>query len=766
MKNKPSQESVKTTRLHISGLVQGVGFRPFVYRLATGLKLNGKVYNQNNGVVILLQGEKLAVEKLQDCIKPGAPKTAEIVNIDRQVVYEPIYSEFSIDTSQTIDNSITRVSPDIAVCESCLDDMKRQPRRLDYPFTNCTHCGPRFSIIENIPYDRPFTSMKDFKMCPGCEKEYSDISDRRFHAQPIACNNCGPTYSYYSGKETITAYKEILDTIKTDLESGKVIAIKGIGGFHLACDAFNHEAILDLRKIKKRDKKPFALMAKDIGTARKYAVLSEKETEALTSWQRPIVLAEQKMPHVLSEEIANGLNTIGLFLPYMPFHYKLFEHTGKEIFIMTSANLSDCPIITENTIALKSFLPLPMPVLLHNRKIVNRVDDSIVQDDALGLRIIRRSRGYTPRPVTLNIDVEGILATGAELTGAFCIGRHNQAIMSPYIGDIKNSETMEFFEQAYGRMKKLFRFTPKVVACDMHPDYLSTAFANTLGITVVPVQHHHAHIASCMAEYGIDEPVIGVAYDGTGFGTDGKTWGSEIMIATQNSFERIYHFEYVPIPGGDKATEEPWRSAFSYLHKAYNGNYQATLKIFENINPDHLKMAETALTNKINTPESCSAGRLFDAVSALLGVCKFSTYHAEAPLNLEHSVTENIDDCYDIELKPEISWNIVIRQIVADLNNKTATGIIAAKFHNTVAEITTRAILQLHFETGISKAILSGGTFQNRYLIKKTVGLLKNKSILLYLPSQLPPNDGGIALGQMVIAAKQQKICFKIRTPT
>jgi hydrogenase maturation protein HypF len=421
---------------------------------------------------------------------------------------------------------------------------------------------------------------------------------------------------------------------------------------------------------------------------------------------------------------------------------------------MTSANFSNCPIINLNTEALEIFLPKGISVLTHNRDIVNRVDDSIVQEDALGLRIIRRSRGYTPKPVLLNFDAEGILATGAELTGAFCIGRQNHAIMSQFIGDIKNAETMEFFEQSYEAIKNIFRFSPTVVACDMHPDYLSTAFANKLGIPVVCTQHHHAHIASCMAEFGIDEPVIGVAYDGTGYGTDGKIWGSEIMVASLSSFERKYHFEYVSIPGGDRATDEPWRSALAYLFKAFAGAYPKHIKMFTTIGAEHLKMVETALKNEINAPESCSAGRLFDAVSTLLGICINSTYHAEAPLKLEQAVAKNIEDAYKIELNPVISWDSVILQIVSDLENNTNTGIVAAKFHNTVAEITSRAIQQIHSETGIIKVILSGGTFQNKYLVKKVVDLLRNSSLDIYMPSQLPPNDGGIALGQMAIAAK------------
>lgn len=759
MQNSSTENKIKTTQLLVSGLIQGVGFRPFIYRLAKSLELNGKVYNQNNGVVVLLQGDELVIEKFRKLLTTELPAAAEIISIRSELFYDSTYSNFSIETSQTVDDTITQVSADIAVCENCLEEMKHQPHRLDYPFINCTNCGPRFSIIENIPYDRPFTSMKDFKMCPECKKEYSDVNDRRFHAQPVACNHCGPFYKYFTADDSITDFKSVRLKVKRDMETGKVIAIKGIGGFHLACDALNPVAIDNLRQIKKRDGKPFALMVKDIETAKKYAQLTDKEIHALSSWQRPILLVDQKVPQRLSDKITNGLKTIGIFLPYMPFHYQLFEITGKDILLMTSANFSDCPIIIDNKEALETFLPKGIPVLVHNREIVNRVDDSIVQYDALGLRIIRRSRGYTPRPVTLKPDVEGILAVGAELTGAFCIGRQNQAILSQYIGDIKNSETLEFYEQSYKTMKKLFRFSPKIVACDLHPDYLSTTFAKNLGIPLVYTQHHHAHVAACMAEYGLDEPVIGVAYDGTGYGTDGKIWGSEIMVATLADFDRKFHFEYVPVPGGDKATEEPWRSGYAYVFNAFSGLFPPNIKLFKDIPENQIKLIDIALNKKINSPESCSAGRLFDAVAALLGICTFSTYHAEAPLKLEHAVASNINECYTIDLKSKISWNCVILQIISDIEKQIDKGIIAAKFHNTVADITFRAILELSAKTGISKVILTGGTFQNKYLVKKIVDLFINTGIQLFMPSQLPSNDGGIALGQMVIAAKTRIMC-------
>jgi hydrogenase maturation protein HypF len=751
--------NIKTTRIRLSGLIQGIGFRPFVYKLAKHYKLNGEVINQNNGVHILVQGNEQDIGAFIAQIKIRAPKAAIITLLEQEIIYRERFGNFSIGHSKTISGAITMVSPDIAVCQECLEDMKTEKHRLGYPFTNCTNCGPRFSIIENIPYDRSQTSMKIFDMCPDCSAEYKDINNRRFHAQPIACNTCGPSYFLYSGQKENSHFESILTIIGEAIDSGEVVAMKGLGGFHLACDAYNPQALLQLRKIKKRDSKPFAIMADSIETARKLAILTPEEEATLLSWQRPILLAKAKNKNEFPHEIAGGLNTLGIFLPYLPFHYQLFEHIKPKVLVMTSANLSQCPILTDEKEAISHFGPFNLKILAYNRPIVNRVDDSVVFEGPLGKQLIRRARGYTPLPVMTHIDVDSILATGAELSGAFVLGKERLAILSQFIGDLKNYETLQFYEESYARFRKLFKFSPRLIACDMHPDYSSTTFARHFGLPVIEVQHHHAHIAATMAEYGLDEKVIGIAYDGTGYGTDGKTWGSEIMVADYHNFERKFHFEYVPVPGGDKVAEEPWRSAFAYLYHAYQGKIPDNLDFLKKINQQHNDLIRKALVHNINIPESCSAGRLFDAVAALINVCTHTSYHAEAPIKLEHILRENVHDYYPFELKKSISWSNTIRGIVTDLHNNVAPSVIAAKFHNTVALVTVHAVLALQKETGINKLILSGGTFQNVYLTKKIVDLLKNTKMQLFISHQIPCNDSGIALGQLLIAAKKNELC-------
>lgn len=715
--------------------------------------------NQNNGVYILVQGNEQDIGSFITQIKIQAPKAAIITSLEKETIYRKRFRNFSIGQSKTVSGAITMVSPDIAVCQECLEDMKTEEHRLGYPFTNCTNCGPRFSIIENIPYDRSQTSMKIFDMCPVCKAEYKDIDNRRFHAQPIACNTCGPSYSLYFQGKVITHFESILDIISEAFDSGEVIAMKGLGGFHLACDAYSPQALLQLRKIKKRDSKPFAIMVDSIETARKLVLLTPDEEDTLLSWQRPILLAKSKNKNEFPDEIACGLNTLGIFLPYLPFHYQLFEHIKPKVLVMTSANLSQCPILTDEKEAISHFGPFDLKILAYNRAIVNRVDDSVVFDGPLGKQVIRRSRGYTPFPVITHIDVDGILATGAELSGAFALGKEKLAILSQFIGDLKNYETLQFYEESYNRFQKLFKFSPRLIACDMHPDYSSTTFALHFGLPIIEVQHHHAHIAATMAEFGLDEKVIGIAYDGTGYGTDGKIWGSEIMVADYLNFNRKFHFEYVPVPGGDKVAEEPWRSAFAYLYHAYQGKIPDTLDFLKQIDQQHTRLLRKALENNINVPESCSAGRLFDAVSALINVCTHTSYHAEAPIKLEHILQENVFDCYPIELKESISWSNTIRGIVTDLHNDVAPSVISAKFHNTVALVTVHAALALQKETGINKLILSGGTFQNVYLTKKIVDLMKNTEMQLFISHQIPCNDGGIALGQLLIAAKKNELC-------
>ena len=748
--------STKTHQLHIRGLIQGVGFRPFIYRLAQEMNLNGIVYNQNNGVIVHLQCEEKKVDSFCQEIIKQAPGAATIESIDRSEITLKTLDDFVIGPSKKVDKSITQVSPDIAVCTNCLNDMKHQTHRIAYPFINCTNCGPRFSIIENIPYDRPLTSMGKFEMCPTCRQEYKNLRDRRFHAQPVACNNCGPTYKLHKGNIRISDFSEILSSISVIIEEGGILAFKSLGGYNLVCDAFHTKALKKLRAIKKRDGKPFAIMVANLDVIKEYTDVSTLEEDCLNSWQRPIVLL--KSHYDFPRELANGLTTLGIFLPYLPIHYQLFDSLKTKALVMTSANISDCPIIIDDQTAIQTFHSDVKGVLTHNREIVNRTDDSVSHQVGNQMQLIRRSRGYVPNPIKLHQNTEGILATGAELSNVFGLGKGCEAILSQHIGDLKNLETMEFFEQSLERFKKLFEFSPSYVVCDMHPEYLSTKFAKSMGLPIIETQHHHAHIASTMAEYGIDEKVIGIAYDGTGYGTDGNIWGSEIMVADLAGFDRKYHFEYVPIPGGDKVAKEPWRSALSYLYQLY-GKDIPELGFLKTIDTKYLRLSGVALQKGINTPESCSAGRLFDAVSALTGICSHASYHAEAPILLEHHIQNEISESYPVELKESISWKTCISEIVNDLNNNVSKRIVSAKFHNTVVQVTFEAIKKIQLETGISTVILSGGSFQNKYLSENLLDLLHKSGNKVYMAARVPLNDGGIALGQLAIAAKSLALC-------
>ncbi len=746
-----------TYLIRITGLVQGVGFRPFIYRIATQLNINGNVDNRNDGVFVKVNGDKHLIETFINEIRKKAPEAAVIENISvNEISYIPFY-DFKIvksDNNKIIDE-ITEISPDIAVCEECLKDMKTQPHRINYPFTNCTNCGPRFTIIKELPYDRKNTTMAPFKTCETCTEEYTDVMNRRFHAQPVACNNCGPHYTLFSGNKTIDDLTLLLETVSKLLENGETVALKGMGGFTLICDATDEKAVSKLRNAKHRDGKPMAVLFRNINTVKKYASLDKTEEKLLESWRRPIVLLKTKKS--LAKSVSVGFSTVGALLPYMPFHYLLFEKTKCDALVFTSANIAGEPIIIDNNKALDVFTKRCSAVITYNREIYNRTDDSLAFVVNKTERLIRRSRGYAPSPVRLDFNVDGILATGAELVNTFCIGRTSQAILSQHIGDLKNAETLEFFEESISRYKKLFKFSPKVIACDLHPDYLSSRYAEAQHLPLLKIQHHHAHMASCMAENKLNEPVIGIIFDGTGLGTDGNIWGGEFLYGDYFSFNRFSHFNYIPLPGGDKVTKEPWRSAISYLYQTYGKDFMMyKIPFIEKLNIEKTEFIIQMIEKNINSPLSSSAGRLFDAVSALLNICTESGFHAEAPMRLEDVIPETgTDECYEISSGKTIDLKPVIKGIVNDIKNNTDTGIIAAKFHNTIVEISVETALSIRKITGINKIVLSGGTFQNRYLCNKTERKLKENKFDVFIHQKVPANDGGIALGQLAIAANQ-----------
>jgi hydrogenase maturation protein HypF len=746
----------KAKEIHIEGLVQGVGFRPFIYRLAHEFDLRGSVENNNLGVKIIIEGKESSLHDFIDHIIPRSPMASSIEDIKVSDIELTGFTEFSIAKSTSVSDEITEVSPDIAVCSDCLDDMKNQSRRITYPFTNCTNCGPRFTIIKDLPYDRKKTTMKVFKMCQACNIEYTTILNRRFHAQPIACEICGPKYTLHLNNKRITDINEILNRSTDLLENGKILAIKGLGGYHLSCNAFNEKAISKLRENKSREGKPFALMFADIKAAEEYLHIEDLEKELLTSWRKPVTILKIKKD--IAPSVSIYLDTAGVMLPYMPFHYMLFEMLKTPAIVLTSGNISDEPIVIDNKEALKKLGAISDAVITYNRDIHNRTDDSVAMVVNNKSRLIRRSRSYVPSPVHLNLYAEGIFAAGAELVNCFAIGKGNQAIVSQHIGDLKNLETFDFYSESVDRMQRLFRFKPQLAVCDMHPDYLSTNFAQELNIPLVQVQHHHAHIASCMAEHKLDEKVIGISFDGTGYGTDGQIWGGEFFICDLNDFERISHFEYIPQPGGDIVTKQPWRMALSYLMYYFESDITHKYEhIFKGVSTHDFELVKTMIKKRINCPLTSSAGRLFDAVSALLDICKKASYHAEPPMRLE-SVAIETTESYPFEINGVISFKKTFNEILNDLAKGIDTGLISGKFHNTIVQLIVKVAIITREETAINSVVLSGGSFQNRILLKKAEDSLKDANFAVFSQSAIPSNDGGIALGQLAIAAKRREL--------
>jgi len=755
--------SERTLQIIVTGLVQGVGFRPFIFRIAKKHNLTGWVQNTNENVIIQVTGTSQNLKLFLLSIKKETPAAAVIRDISTIEIETTDFGSFSIRESNDVSEEITEISPDIAVCDECRRDMEMRGNRLGYAFVNCTNCGPRFTIIKDLPYDREKTTMKLFTMCPKCRHEYNDVNDRRFHAQPVACSVCGPHYELFlEGKMISSKVDEIIDTVANSIEKGGIVLIKGLGGMHLACDAFNNQAVEKLRNLKNRDGKPFAVMFRDIETLEPYVEIDYPERQSLMSWRRPIVLLQKKKVTSLpmSEIISSGLNLLGVMLPYMPFHYLLFKSLKTSAIVLTSGNFSSEPILTDNMTALDQFSNHADVIVLHNRDIYNRTDDSVVRIIAGKERIFRRSRGYVPSPVPTSLNTEGIMAFGAELTNCFCVGKRQNAYLSQHIGDLQGIETIEFYEQTITLFFKLFRIKPALAAVDMHPMYISSKTGLAMeGMPVVHVQHHHAHIASCMAENMLDEKVIGVAFDGTGFGTDGNIWGSEFFICDFNDFERVTHFEYIPLPGGDSATEEPWRTAISYLYKVYGISFrQLELEFLKRTDPEKIRLIIQMIDKKINCPLTSGAGRLFDCVASLLDLVQTATFQAEGPMRLESLVKQDCNESYEFTTGQTICFDQTIRGIVADITDGIEKVTIATKFHNTIILAIFDSVNAMRTKSGINKVVLSGGVFQNKYLSVKTMDLLRNNNFEVYSHSVVPANDGGLALGQLAVASKRREL--------
>lgn len=746
----------------IKGIVQGVGFRPFIHKLVQNYNLSGWVLNSNQGVEIDIEGKSEEINNFVSDIKKKLPPLARIEKIEVNqlplIGYKGFYIKESVVKEE---DGFVLVSPDISICKDCLQELfDPHNRRFRYPFINCTNCGPRFSIIKDIPYDREKTTMSIFKMCPQCQSEYENIKDRRYHAQPNACADCGPQVSLYQNKIKIEDIDPIEKAVKL-LKEGEIGAIKGLGGFHLACDATNNKAVARLRRLKNREAKPFAIMSFNLEKIMQYCKLGEKEKEWLVNRARPIVLLQKKENSLISPLVAPRNNYLGVMLPYTPLHYLLLKDNFTAL-IMTSGNITDQPIIGDNQEALEKLDRIADFFLLYNRDIFNRCDDSVLKIINNDNVFFRRSRGYVPHPIILDFKLKEVLALGGELKNTISFSKENYVFLSQYLGDLKSVETLNFFKESIMSLKKMFRTNPEIIACDLHPDYLSTQYAEDIkikkGLKVVKVQHHHAHIVSCMAENNVKEKVIGVAYDGTGYGDDGNIWGGEFLLCDFKKYSRVGHLKYYPLPGGDKAIVEPWRMAYSYLYSIY-GPKAKTLDIdfIRRIDYDKLSIIEKMIDKNINSPLTSSCGRLFDAASSLIGIRNEISYEGQAAMELESFCASGLKERYNFCICKDGEEFIIDPQeifidIIKDLKEGIDKKVMAAKFHNTVAEFTLNLCGKIRENTGINKIALSGGVFQNRYLTEKIISLLEKDDFQVYIQRKVPPNDGGISLGQAVVA--------------
>ncbi|MBC7910869.1 MAG: carbamoyltransferase HypF [Pyrinomonadaceae bacterium] len=763
-----AEHQSRTIRVQIlvRGIVQGVGFRPFVYSLAARSALRGQVFNNTTGVLIDVEGEDEAIEQFINEITLNPPPLSQIESIQRHNNLDSAnYHDFRIVESAQGGAKLAAVSADVATCADCLRELfDARDRRYRYAFINCTNCGPRFTIIEGIPYDRAQTTMRDFEMCAECRAEYENPLDRRFHAEPTACPQCGPRLKLLECGMRNAEFGLVdndahaIRNLQSEIRNGKIVAIKGIGGFHLACDALNAVAVERLRARKYREEKPFALMAKSVEVIREHCFVSEAEAALLTCERRPVVLLEKRIDSMIPDSVAPRLRTLGFMLPYTPLHHLILEDFDNPL-VMTSGNVSDEPISYEDEDAMQRLGNIADHFLFHDRRIHIRTDDSVARVFEGREMVLRRSRGYAPAPVKVGFKFEReILACGAELKNTFCLGRGQHAFVSHHIGDLENLETLSSFEQGIEHYKLLFHLQPEVVAYDLHPEYLSTKYALALddSQTKIGVQHHHAHIASCMADNRIEGEVIGVAMDGLGFGTDGRMWGGEFFVADFLEAERLAHLDYIQMPGGAKAIREPWRMAASYLYRTFGDDFlNLNLPFIQNMDRKAWKTLRRMIETETNSPETSSMGRLFDAVSSLLGLRNSVNYEGQAAIELETIADQQCAQGYEFEIEAvgnTIKGEAVIRRAVEDMLDHRSPQEVSAKFHLGVVQLIVEIARRTRDERRLNRVALSGGVFQNMFLLKNVCRLLKADGFEVFTHSRVPTNDGGISLGQAAIA--------------
>jgi hydrogenase maturation protein HypF len=762
MKSQIKQRAI----VNVRGVVQGVGFRPFIYRLATMHYLFGWVRNTSGQVEMEVEGNETEINCFLQELKTQAPPMARIEHIRTKLSSPVGYTDFQIKESLTQKDKYQLVSPDIATCADCRSEVfNPADRRFRYPFTNCTNCGPRFTIIEDIPYDRPNTTMREFQMCPRCSAEYNDPLNRRFHAQPNACPDCGPQLKLVDVTGKTVKCADIIRKAAGLLKDGKILAIRGLGGFQLACNATNQKTVNLLRERKHRPAKPFAVMAATIEDIIIHCRVSGAEAKLLSSPQAPIVLLRWNAKiSDIAPAVAPDLKYLGMMLPYTPLHHLLLRETGLPL-VMTSGNLSEEPIAKDNDEALVRLNGIADYFLLHNRGIYARYDDSVYLVAADKPVASRRARGYAPYPIHLPYKSTQILACGAELKNTFCLTRDDHAFISQHIGDLENEETLEHFENTIELYEKLFRIRPEAIACDLHPEYLPSKYAARIAaekhLPLIPVQHHHAHIVSCMVENGVAKPVIGVAFDGVGYGTDGAIWGGEFLVADWHSFRRAGQFEYVPMPGGAAAIKKPYRMALGYLYSLLGEDFSLDSLPLAKRNPDEITVIKQQIQKNINCPLTSSAGRLFDAVAALTGLNGEVSYEAQAAIALEmQAPTRFIQSrikTYPYSFEQQNGVTVIkLRELFAavidDVRKNIAVSAISLKLHRTLAKITVDMCGKITLETGIKQAALSGGVFQNRLLLKLTSAGLNQAGFQVFTHHLVPCNDGGLSLGQAVIA--------------
>jgi hydrogenase maturation protein HypF len=779
---------IERRRIVIQGIVQGVGFRPFVYGQALQWQLVGFVLNDSSGVTIEVEGIAESLDGFQNALRDKIPPLARIDTLYTEPIAPCYDSAFTIAQSQAGAERYALISPDTATCDDCLHELfDLEDRRFYYPFINCTNCGPRFTIIQDVPYDRDKTTMGEFQMCPACKAEYDDPLNRRFHAQPNACPICGPQVYLLNGGEgainrsSTSTNDDSIIAAAQQIATGAIFAIKGLGGYHLACDALNVESVQRLRQRKHREAKPFALMVPDLETARKLCQVSDAEATLLQSHRHPIVLLSRLIDCPVAPGVAPAYDTLGIMLPYTPLHHVLIrafaeciEPGGTDrlpVLVMTSGNLSDEPIAYKDEDAQQRLGSIAEGLLIHNRDIHMRCDDSVIRIAAGGEQIFRRARSYAPEPILMSFDFPlPLLACGGHLKNTFCLGKGRQAFVSHHIGDLENMVTLISFREGIEHFQHIFDIHPEVVVYDLHPEYLATKYALDTNIPQkIGVQHHHAHIASVLAEHGLQEPVIGIAADGTGYGTDGAVWGCEVMVADLLGFERLAHLDYVPLPGGEQAVRQPWRMAAVYLAQAYDKDFLGLdVPFVQQLDRSKWHVLAQMIACDINCPPTSSLGRLFDAVAALVGLSSEVLYEGQAAIELEMLAREHEKGTckgqsviypFLIKMRDNMPARLdvapMFRAIVNNIQEGVPTSEIADRFHRSIAELLATVCSGTRKLTGLDIVALSGGVFQNRLLLEQLVKRLEELAFRVYINRRVPPNDGGISFGQIAVAAAQ-----------